>query len=217
MKQIFLYSVLLTRAAMLLLLFTVFVLTFLPGCRGSRAAGDKKVKVTVQSMGHEPETATVRRSTGNYEPIQVEFAKKLGVEPDSIQNIRLYQFIKEWLGTVYLWGGDSKRGIDCSAFVQRLYNNVYNIQLPRTSITQFYASGVELYSKTKYLSEGDLVFFKTLPNDNAVTHVGFYLHNGYFVNASSSKGVSIASIYDEYWKYKYVASGRLKRSYYENR
>ena len=56
-----------------------------------------------------------------------------------------------------------------------------------------------------------------MKNYNAVTHVGFYLHNGYFVNASSSKGVSLGSLNDNYWSIKYVAAGRLKRKYLENK
>lgn len=147
-----------------------------------------------------------------YHYLQIEFGNKLSVSPDSIIDLRLYAFVKKWLGTPYRWGGTSATGIDCSAFVQRLYHSVYDITLPRTSIEQFYAKWVDLYSNTKYLTEGDLVFFKTLNNYNAVTHVGFYLRNGYFVNASSGDGVSIGRLNDAYWSVSYVAAGRLKRT-----
>jgi lipoprotein Spr len=152
-----------------------------------------------------------------YHPLQTEFSQKLSVPADSIYNLKLYAFIKEWLGTPYLWGGTGSDGIDCSAFVKRLYHSVYDVYVPRTSIEQFYANWVDLYSNTKYLREGDLVFFKTMRNYDAVTHVGFYLHNGYFVNASSSKGVSIGSLRDDYWADKYVACGRLKASKQNNK
>jgi cell wall-associated NlpC family hydrolase len=149
--------------------------------------------------------------------LQVKFGKQLSVPPENIKNNRLYGFIEDWLGIPYQWGGMNERGIDCSAFVQRLYKEVYDIHIPRTSLEQYYTEWVELYKNTTYLNEGDLVFFKTMNNNNAVTHVGFYLQNGYFVNASSSKGVSIAKLNDPYWKVKYRACGRLKSKFYAKR
>lgn len=137
------------------------------------------------------------------------YAQMIGVQPTEIHNLRLYRFIDEWLGTKYLWGGTTKKGIDCSAFVQRLYAYVYDIDIPRTSIEQFYTNDVETFSEKKFLDEGDLVFFKTI-DGNVVTHVGFYLGNNKFVNASSHGGVSIGSLKDRYWKSRYVVSGRIK-------
>jgi murein DD-endopeptidase / murein LD-carboxypeptidase len=201
-----------TFAVLLLLLFVSSCST----CK--KSAGNSKYKGSVISYPSLDSVSTAEASSNKkYHKLQVEFGKKLAVAPDSIFNLRLYGFIKRWLGTPYLWGGTDASGIDCSAFVQQLYKFVYEVNVPRTSIEQFYAKWVDLYSNTKYLKEGDLVFFKTMNNYNAVTHVGFYLHNGYFVNASSSKGVSIASLYDNYWSAKYVASGRLKRKYFENK
>jgi cell wall-associated NlpC family hydrolase len=192
----------------------IFILTILLySCAADKKVRkEKKYKVHViaypkkDSSMAEGAPAPVKQ----YRELQLEFGKRLDVSPDSIFNKKLYVFIKEWLGTPYQWGGNSASGIDCSAFVQKLYKQVYDITVPRTSIQQFYTNRVELYSNTSYLTEGDLVFFKTIRNSNAVTHVGFYLHNGYFVNASSIKGVSLGSLYDQYWKVKYVASGRFK-------
>jgi murein DD-endopeptidase / murein LD-carboxypeptidase len=198
------------------LIIAALVLFSICGCSTcKKSTGNDKYKAHVISY---PKKDSLIENTGQnkYHKLQIEFGKKLAIAPDSIFNLRLYSFIKRWLGTPYLWGGTDSRGIDCSAFVQQLYQSVYDVNIPRTSIEQFYAKWVDLYSNTKYLKEGDLVFFKTMRNYNAVTHVGFYLHNGYFVNASSSKGVSIASLYDDYWGDKYVASGRLKRKHFRN-
>ncbi len=162
-------------------------------------------------------TPTTGKTNKKVSALQIKFGKQLSVSPDSIKNNRLYGFINDWLGIPYQWGGMNERGIDCSAFVQRLYKEVYDIHIPRTSLEQYYTEWVELYRNTSYLNEGDLVFFKTMNNNNAVTHVGFYLQNGYFVNASSSQGVSIAKLNNAYWKPKYRACGRLKSKFYAKR
>jgi cell wall-associated NlpC family hydrolase len=141
--------------------------------------------------------------------LRTKYAAFLHTTPDSITNLRLYRFIDYWLNTPYLWGGNSKAGIDCSAFMQRLLNDVYSIKIPRTSIQQFFTNNVEPFGSRHYLHEGDLVFFHTTDNEQLVTHVGLYLGNRMFVNASSTYGVSIANMDAPYWKTKYVASGRV--------
>src|SRR5450432_2232718 len=141
--------------------------------------------------------------------IQVRYAGYLKIEPQQIQNIRLYSFIDQWMATPYKWGGTDAAGIDCSAFIQRVLAEVYNIQIPRTSVQQFFNDWIERFGSAEYLSEGDLVFFRT-DNEKLISHVGMYLKNRMFVNSSSSKGVSIACLDDPYWKRCYVAAGRIK-------
>jgi cell wall-associated NlpC family hydrolase len=50
---------------------------------------------------------------------------------------KLKNFINSWMGVKYVFGGDSRNGIDCSAFVRRLYKSVYDVSLPRTCIYQY--------------------------------------------------------------------------------
>lgn len=156
-------------------------------------------------------TAPAARDAIFYSSLQKKYAAYLKLEPQEITNVRLYSFIDNWMGTPYLWGGTTKNGIDCSAFVQKLIDYVYDVNIPRTSIDQFYTNWIELFGSTKYLSEGDMIFFRTIPG-TTVSHIGFYLKNNMFVNSSSSKGVSIANLNDPYWKKKYVAAGRIKSS-----
>jgi hypothetical protein len=152
------------------------------------------------------------------EPSIIErFSKLVRVNEAEISRyMRLYRFIDEWFGTPYLWSGCSKRGIDCSCFVQKLYNQVFDIRINRTSLMQF-CKDVVLFTNRSQFQLGDLVFFKTPirreTRYNKVTHVGFYLTNGYFVQ-SSSKGVNIANLNSGYWKNYFVAAGRLKDIYY---
>lgn len=197
------------------LLLVCSLLLIVSGCGSSRKTTSPSAAIIVVDDG-----TSVAETTGSidstnalkvktYTALQKKYAESLHVAPDEITNVRLYSFIDNWLYTPYLWGGTTKQGIDCSAFVQQLLEYVYQINLPRTSLEQFYTDWIELFISTQYLREGDLVFFKTLKNNNPVTHIGFYLKNQMFVN-SSSEGVSIQSLNKQYWKSRFVAAGRIK-------
>ena len=124
---------------------------------------------------------------------------------DNVRNKNLNSFIAQWYGVPYLYGGTTKLGIDCSAFVQRLYEKVYQTELVRTANQQFSSS---LYiSDWSKLNEGDLVFFKI--RSSAISHVGVYLGNGKFVHASTTKGVMISDLSDKYWTKYYVGGGKI--------
>ena len=43
-----------------------------------------------------------------------------------------------WLGIPYRWGGTTRRGIDCSAFVQQYVRENLAVELPRTTASQRY-------------------------------------------------------------------------------
>lgn len=102
-----------------------------------------------------------------------------------------------WKGAPYRFGGTSRSGVDCSAFVQTTYQQALGLSLPRTTKAQV-GLGKEIgYSEANV---GDLVFFKTSPK---VRHVGVYLGNKQFMHASTSKGVIISRLDNPYWASKY--------------
>jgi murein DD-endopeptidase / murein LD-carboxypeptidase len=183
-------------------------------CSASRKGTGKSEEIVIFSPATSPvvEKSNDRlppATAPSSKPVQLKYAKLLHIDPLDITNIKLYSFVDNWLGTPYKWGGTNRQGIDCSALVQKILDTAYDIHIHRTSIEQFYANWVDLFASTKKLAEGDLVFFSTI-GENAVSHVGMYLHNGVFVNSSSSHGVSLARLDDPYWKSKYVAAGRVK-------
>lgn len=137
-------------------------------------------------------------------PLQLKYSIILDTEVEQLQNISLLKNIDEWYGTRYRLGGKTKSGIDCSAFVQVIFAAAYSMTLPRTAREQHNAS--RRISRTE-LKEGDLLFFNTT---GGVSHVGIYLQNNKFVHASTSGGVIISDIFDEYWVRKFVGVGRLK-------
>lgn len=129
------------------------------------------------------------------------YSVMMGVGRSDIQNGRLYSFIDEWYGTTYRFGGLDKNGIDCSGLAMLLEQQVYGITLPRMTSKQI------LVIKRKYeeeLQEGDLVFFDF--DGKQFSHVGVYLQNGYFVHASTRKGVMIARLHDN-GIYKFFSRG----------
>lgn len=97
-----------------------------------------------------------------------------------------------WKGVRYRLGGSSKRGIDCSAFVQTTFREQFGMDLPRsTSQQQDLGKKVQ---RTK-LRPGDLVLFRA---GSTGRHVGIYLGNDKFVHASTSAGVTISNLNDDY-------------------
>jgi len=109
-----------------------------------------------------------------------------------------------FLGAPYRLGGSSVTGIDCSAFVKKIYE-IFNINLPRTAFEQ---SHVGMRVSREELAEGDLIFFNTR---RALGHVGIYIGNNQFVHAASRKrGVRVDSLNEPYYKKRYVHAVRLK-------
>ena len=113
--------------------------------------------------------------------------------------------IIEYINTPYLWGGTSKRGIDCSAFIQTVYYQALGVTLPRTSLEQSSVGDPVEKSDLKF---GDLVFFDTM-RKGRVSHVGMYLGNGFFAHSGSRAGVSVASLEDEFYTRTYLKAKRV--------
>ena len=100
---------------------------------------------------------------------------------------RIINIAERWLGVPYLYGGNTKSGVDCSGFVKNVYNDV-GVNLPRTSEQQF-----QFVIPTKNPEVGDLVFFK---KNNKINHVGIYLGENNIIHSAISKGVIVQSIKD---------------------
>ncbi len=112
---------------------------------------------------------------------------------------------KGFLGAPYRLGGSSVRGLDCSAFVKKIYQ-FFDISLPRTAREQ---SRVGKNVAREELKEGDLVFFNTR---RAFGHVGIYIGNNEFVHAAAGRQrmVKIDTLEKPYYDKRFVKAVRIK-------
>ena len=129
----------------------------------------------------------------------------LGLKCNDNDNAALYEAVNSWLGVPYRYGGTDRNGIDCSAFVGRIYKDVYGITLHRTANDML--RDVRLVGRNQ-LKEGDILFFTN--SNGKVSHVGIYLKDGLFAHSSTSNGVSVSRVDDTYWSKHFYKGGRVK-------
>jgi lipoprotein Spr len=67
---------------------------------------------------------------------------------------------------------------------------------------------VKKVSKNNLVS-GDLVFFST-GKKGKVSHVGVYLKDGKFIHASSSRGVVVSDLNQNFYKNNFISGGKVK-------
>ncbi len=129
------------------------------------------------------------------------FASRLLARTSSIAKSLTVSALR-FLGTPYVFGGTSGAGFDCSGFVQHVFA-LMGVHLPRTADAQYEAA-----SRARGgIKPGDLVFFQTY--ESGPSHVGIYIGQGKFVHASSSRGVMVSTLSDEYWSSHYIGAKRV--------
>ncbi|ASK31405.1 hydrolase Nlp/P60 [Chryseobacterium sp. T16E-39] len=113
-----------------------------------------------------------------------------------------------YLGTPYRYGGTTRNGIDCSAFVLSVFGAAAGLSLPRVAASQ--SQEGERIEKED-LQKGDLIFFS---HGRRISHVGIVesvSEDGEikFIHAATSKGVMISSLNDSYWAPKFRFAKRV--------
>ena len=136
-------------------------------------------------------------------------SSQLGFKVTPKDDLRLYSEASRWLGVPYRYGGKSRAGVDCSGFVGQIYQNVYKIPLQRT-VERIAEKNCRKVTRSD-LKPGDLVFFNTSKRKKGINHVGVFLKNHYFIHASTSKGVIVSSLHENYYRKHWKKGGRVKK------
>jgi cell wall-associated NlpC family hydrolase len=126
---------------------------------------------------------------------------------------KIIEYAGNFTGVRYKAGGSTPKGFDCSGFTQYVFKE-FNYRLPRTTQEQ---SRVGASINRKELRPGDLVFF-TGKNRNSKTagHVGIVVDangkgNFLFIHASTSRGITVSSNTESYYKPRYLLARRIVR------
>jgi cell wall-associated NlpC family hydrolase len=120
---------------------------------------------------------------------------------------KFVDYAKSFLGTPYLYGGESKDGIDCSAFVREIFLE-FGYYFPRTSRQQFRDERLKIVSVDD-LRPLDLVFFKGDSRDE-INHVALYIGDGKIIHSSKREnGVAVTDIkFSSFWSKRFYAAKR---------
>lgn len=159
--------------------------------------GELYVDEYVKEVPFTPTPSSEAKAAGN--------VNALGIERAPGDNEQLYDAIKAWIGTPYKYGGTTKEGVDCSAFVGHIYRQVFGKNLHR--VANDMQQDCQLITRSE-LKEGDLVFF--INSKGKVSHVGIYLKDDIFAHSSTSRGVIISRLTDSYWSKHFYKGGRVK-------
>lgn len=180
------------------LIFLISIITFtLTSCGGSRVVTKKD------------DRRSTERSYSNTRKKYSREARNAEIPMASPKIANIITTAKRFEGTRYKYGGTTKRGMDCSGLIYTAFIEE-DISMPRTSRAMS-LEGERLYIKE--VEPGDLLFFETNKNKKVINHVGLvvdiYAQQIFFIHASTSSGVIISSLSENYWNEHFVMARRV--------
>ena len=175
-------------------------LTLLSGCAGSATTSrDAPEAYFARQLPGMSSASNPMMSPVNNPPMQLD--SFYSSPPEQIRDALLAQH-ERWAGTPYRLGGTGYNGVDCSALVQSVFNDTFQLELPR-STREMVREGRPVARES--LQVGDLVFFRP---PGRYDHVGIYVGDGYFLHASTSRGVMLSELDNSYWQRHYWQARR---------
>ncbi len=136
-----------------------------------------------------------------YKKLNWKAFEKTGIS--NVQGSDVVANASKYKGVPYVFGGTTPKGFDCSGYVQHVFKNM-KANLPRLADAQALEG---IYVNQSQLKPGDLVFFSTY--EPGASHVGIYAGNNQFWNATSSRGVMLSSLKEDYWRTRYYGARRV--------
>ena len=142
----------------------------------------------------------------NYYSSKFAFAKRY----DGLKlqlDIPVVSVAASYLGVPYELGTERMPDFfDCSSFVQQVYNEVFDIYLPRTSTDQWEFGNPVAKAD---LQPGDVVFFSDTYQPG-ISHEGIYVGNGQIIHSNGQAGkVSVGYLnHNSYYSPKYTGARR---------
>lgn len=134
----------------------------------------------------------------------VDLSKNVELNADKVKLLKTKAY--GFLGIRYRFGGTTRRGIDCSSFVQQVFRQM-DVSLPRTAREQFKV-GNDVPPGD--LQKGDLLFFRTYAN--YPSHVGIYLGDNKMIHASSGeRRVVITTFNTPYFRSRFIGAKRIAK------
>jgi len=183
------------------------------GLKGNSLKPGQKILLAGKPSGKRGKTSKMHRgyawetsSAANF--ARLKEVRKFTASEDLLAGLsieeRLVLFAKKMLHFPYHFGGNGAMGLDCSAYVQKVFSFVGQ-SIPRSAREQFNLG--ETIDRED-LEMGDLVFFSTYAS--FPSHVGIYLGNDLFIHASSvSRQVTINSLETPYYVRRYIGAKRI--------
>lgn len=136
------------------------------------------------------------------------FYTRFNINLKTCERPELYHEIFRWYRTCYRYGGGTAKGIDCSHFVNMLYDKIYGVKL-NNSAASIYTQCKPVKGGKGEFVEGDLVFFKI--KKKRISHVGIYLQQNKFAHATTKAGVIISDLNEPYYRKHFFKVGKLKQ------
>lgn len=186
----------------------LFLITFLIACSSTSFFERYKShdSSSQQRNSVEDESAYLPNNVSNLKKETI-LSKLSGATNSNTKKEKFLKEIISYLNTPYRYGGETRSGIDCSAFTQKVYFNSLKVEIPRTAREQYNAWSI--FNDPDNLRFGDLIYFDTSER-YFPGHVGIYLDDNLFAHASSSKGVIVSSLDNNYYSDKFVGANRVK-------
>jgi len=124
----------------------------------------------------------------------------------AVNGKQVVDYLMQYLGTPYVWGGTSPKGFDCSGLIQYGFGH-FGINIPRVTNDQIGAGKAVDWDE---MQVGDAIFFDTDSNRSGPDHVGIYIGNGKMLQAPKTGDVvKITDITSGYYSARFMGARRF--------